>query len=141
MYTASDIPKYIITKCTRDTQPISNLQLQKILYYVQRQYVKQQDEPLFADVIEAWQFGPVVPNVYYNFCGYGSMSIIAQYPEVKVDQQARQIIDPIVEAKRALNPWDLVEDTHRPDGPWDITYRNGQGNRSVIPIDLIKQKG
>lgn len=34
MYTALDMAKYIIDKCTKDRSPISNLQLQKILYYI-----------------------------------------------------------------------------------------------------------
>ena len=38
MYSALDVSKYIVSKCTRDGHPISNLQLQKILYYVQRAF-------------------------------------------------------------------------------------------------------
>ena len=38
-YQAIDIAKYIIGKCTADNQPISNLQLQKILYFLQRKYL------------------------------------------------------------------------------------------------------
>ena len=35
LYSAMDIAKYIIDKCIDDEMPISNLQLQKILYYLQ----------------------------------------------------------------------------------------------------------
>lgn len=31
MYTAMDLSKYIVSKCIEDGEPISNLQLQKIL--------------------------------------------------------------------------------------------------------------
>ena len=37
MYSALSMAKYIIDKCTKDKYPISNLQLQKILYYIQRE--------------------------------------------------------------------------------------------------------
>lgn len=36
MYSAMEITKYIINKCTKEKHPISNLQLQKILYYIQK---------------------------------------------------------------------------------------------------------
>ena len=44
MYTALDIAKYIIDKCTRENLAISNLQLQKILYYVQKTFLQSEME-------------------------------------------------------------------------------------------------
>ena len=41
MYSALSMAKYIIDKCTKDEYPISNLQLQKILYYIQREFLQQ----------------------------------------------------------------------------------------------------
>lgn len=61
------LAKYIVTKCVRDCCPISNLQLQKILYFIQVDALKTTGEPAFLNNIEAWQFGPVVPEVYYYF--------------------------------------------------------------------------
>ena len=71
---AVDLSKYIVTKCAVDDCPISNLQLQKILYYIQKYFLKH-DSIAFYDDIEAWQFGPVVPSSYYRFCGFGAMPI------------------------------------------------------------------
>ena len=59
-----DVAKYIITKCTRDEHPISNLQLQKILYILQKEYLQRDQKCLFFDDFEAWAFGPNIPNVY-----------------------------------------------------------------------------
>ena len=61
-YRAMDIAKNIINKCTTDQHPISNLQLQKILYYIQKAFLEN-DRVAFEDESEAWQFGPVVPDV------------------------------------------------------------------------------
>lgn len=72
-YKAMDVAKYIITKCTRDEHPISNLQLQKILYILQKEYLQRDQKCLFFDDFEAWAFGPNIPNVYYYFCGFGSI--------------------------------------------------------------------
>jgi len=140
MYAALDLSKYIILKCVEDGYPISNLQLQKILYYIQVYFLRH-DDIAFPDTIEAWQFGPVVPNVYYHYCGYGAMPIASVHEGFTVDSKDKSVIDGIVESKRDLDPWKLVEETHRKNGAWDQIYKNGAGNRNVIPPELIKAVG
>ena len=140
MYNALDLSKYIVSKCIEDGQPISNLQLQKILYYIQKDFL-QRDEIAFSDDIEAWQFGPVVPNVYYYYCGYGAMPISISKETFEINKSDSPYIDKIVEQKRELNPWDMVAETHKEDGAWAKIYRKGLGNHSVIPTDLIKAVG
>lgn len=139
MYLALDIAKYAIDKCTRESYPISNLQLQKILYYVQREFL-QQGTKAFSEEIEAWQFGPVVPQVYKHYCGFGALPIRMKY-KVALNQKDVIIINPIIEKKRILNPWDMVSDTHSPGKAWDLIYRNGLGDHQIIPQELIKSKG
>jgi uncharacterized phage-associated protein len=124
MYNAIDLAKYIISKCIEDSQPISNLQLQKILYYIQKDFLKR-NEIAFSDDIEAWQFGPVVPNVYYYYCGYGAMLISITNDEFEILPSDAPYIDKIVEEKRTLNPWDMVAETHKPEGAWAKVYKNG----------------
>lgn len=133
-----ELAKYIVSKCSNDHCPISNLQLQKILYYIQVKWLTKTGAPLFTNDICAWQFGPVVPEVYYLYNGYGASKILSQY-DVDIPSDVKEVIDPIIDEKRDKKPWDLVEDTHRKDGPWDTIYRNGQGERQVIPIDLLKK--
>ena len=50
-------------------------------------------------------------------------------------------VDKIVEEKRKLNPWDMVEETHKDDGAWSKVYRDGLGNHCIIPTELIKAVG
>jgi uncharacterized phage-associated protein len=139
MYSALTIAKYIIDKCTEENSPISNLQLQKILYYIQREFL-QQGERAFPEEIEAWQFGPVVPEVYRRYCGFGGSPIRVRYT-VGIEQGFQRGIDPIVEEKRKLNPWDLVNDTHSPGKAWDLIYRDGAGDHQIIPQNLIRSNG
>ena len=140
MYSALALSKYIVTKCIEDNCPISNLQLQKILYYIQRDFLKR-GEAAFPDIIEAWQFGPVVPNIYYYYCGFGAMPI--SIPEEKPTLKSEDVflINHIIESKRTLDPWDLVNETHKVGGAWDCIYSNGSGNHCQIPVDLIKKVG
>lgn len=139
MYSALEIAKYVINKCTVDRHPISNLQLQKILYYIQRSFLRA-GTIAFSDEIEAWQVGPVVREVYNKYCGFGSLKICMNYDETIRDDYAN-IIDRIVEGKRLLSPWDMVDDIHAPEKAWNIIYRDGFGNHQVIPKELIRKKG
>jgi len=139
MYSALNIAKYIIDKCTREKYPISNLQLQKILYYIQREFL-QQGIQAFPEEIEAWQFGPVVPEVYRQYCGFGALPIRMRYM-ISIEADDVKIINLIVEKKRMLNPWDLVSATHSSGKAWDLIYRNGLGDHQIIPQELIKNKG
>ncbi len=137
MYQAIHLSKYIVTKCTNDGCPISNLQLQKILYYIQKDFLHR-DSIAFSDDIEAWQFGPVVPAVYYKYCGFGAMPIIGTFEVEGIDSLDLQAIDRVVDDKKYLNPWEMVADTHKPNGAWDRVYQNGSGNHKIIPRDFIK---
>lgn len=139
VYKAIEIAKYIINKCTNDQHPISNLQLQKILYYIQKAFLEN-NLIAFYDDFEAWQFGPVVPTVYYLYCGFGASNIRKHYDSV-IQEDFVAIINPIIEKKRCLNPWDMVADTHTPGKAWAQIYNNGLGNHQIIPKDLIKMKG
>ncbi len=140
MYKAMELSTYIVSKCIKEDCPISNLQLQKILYYIQKAFLNRGDRA-FSDNIEAWQFGPVVPNVYDHYCGYGAMPISFSSIKYDVAKEDKQLIDSIVESKRVLAPWDLVEETHKKGGAWDKTYKNGSGSHEVIPTELIKAVG
>lgn len=141
MYKALYIAKYVVNKCTVEKSPVSNLQLQKILYYIQKGFLKRFDEPAFSDSIEAWQFGPVVPNVYYHFCGSGAMPIDITYDGIEIENlQHKECIDNIIDEKRDIAPWKLVEDTHKSGGAWDQIFKNGEGNHQIISIGLIKEE-
>ncbi|MDR3585282.1 MAG: DUF4065 domain-containing protein [Desulfosporosinus sp.] len=140
LYSALDVAKYVINKCTAENRPISNLQLQKILYFVQRKYLVNYGRVLFDDEIQAWQFGPVVPEVYYQYCGFGSMAITMNYL-IDMDADDSSQIGATVEEKRCKNPWDLVEETHSEGKAWASIYRNGLGNHMTIPVELIRTRG
>jgi uncharacterized phage-associated protein len=139
VYSAVDLSKYIVTMCVNDGCPITNLQLQKILYYTQKDYLDRGCQA-FSDPIEAWKFGPVVREAYYYFCGNGAMPIFSKY-DTTIKDEDKVYIDPIVCEKRNLDPWELVDDTHKPGHAWAIVFNNGLGYRKIINHDLIRNHG
>ena len=142
VYSALDVANYIVNKCVADKKPISNLQLQKILYFLQKEFLQKKHRPLFTDEIEAWPFGPVVRSVYYKFCGFGASPLFElSKKDINFDPDDKSLINNIVESNRRKNPWDLVEDTHKNGGAWDRTYQHGAGNRKIISKELIEVNG
>lgn len=67
--------KIIANTDSNQGETISNLKLQKLLYYMQGFFIAVFDKKLFDDTIEAWQYGPVVRNAYLHFKDFGSNSI------------------------------------------------------------------
>ena len=146
MYPVLEIAKYIVNKCIKDNKPITNLQLQRILYCVQRDFLRKLNKPAFPEIIEAWPFGAAIPEVYYEFCGAGIMPIsLSSEPEEAVIQaipvKERRLIDSIVESKRLLPVWTLAQEANKNGGAWHKVYNNGAGKNNEIPTELIKSLG
>jgi len=140
-YTALDIAKYIAKKCTDDFNAISNLQLQKILYFVQGGYYRQTGKFLFDEDFQSWQYGPVIETVYSEYSWYGGSKIYEdEEPKVVIDAESKKIVDEILEEKRRIPAFELVNETHKIGGAWDLTFRDGLGRGAIITKERIKDE-
>ena len=136
MYDALTIAMYIINRCFEEGAPVTNLRLQKLLYFVQLESYKVYGKRLFNNDIAAWQFGPVVPDVYYKYSVYAGMPILLNYDNFNLCNEITSIVDDVIDQKKDIPIWKLVECTHKAGGPWDITIKKF-GLRSIINSDLI----
>ncbi|EOY7157832.1 TPA: DUF4065 domain-containing protein [Clostridioides difficile] len=136
-YDAMDVAEYILWYCENELKrPISNLQLQKILYYVQGEYLATHDEPLFDNKIEAWAYGPVVPDVYYSFNKFRSREIKGVIPERRLlfEDDELELIQGVVCERSSIDVWDLVSQTHE-TSPWQDNYIEGR-NMEISNWDI-----
>lgn len=82
MCKALEVANKLLEIADRNGDLITNLKLQKLLYYAQAYYmVNNNGEKLFDDDIQAWEYGPVVPAVYQQYKKYNSFPI--DYKKVK----------------------------------------------------------
>lgn len=140
MLKAMELADYVIRYCTEMGQPISNLQLQKILYFLQSVYCRATGELLFEEPFEAWPYGPVLREVYNKYSEYGGRAIEDHTKcSLPVSQEVLDFINDGIDILRRQSPWDLVKTSHAPGSPWDLIYRNGKGYKHEIPNDLIKK--
>lgn len=143
MYTATAVAKYVINRCNVRNSPITNLKLQKILYYIQGYFFKYLGEAAFDDNIESWRYGPVVPSVYYEYCSYVSNEIQANYDldddvqKISKNKNDCKIIDRVVDACETLSAVALVNKTHQ-EAPWANSHEDGLYSATVISTESIR---
>ena len=122
---ALQLSEYIIRYAADQGKSVTNLKLQKTLYYVQGYALRCYPEVAFDDEIYNWQYGPVVPRVYFAYSPYGSNpltmdeSIVLPHLLTKVARLFNQVIDMCL----CISARQLVEKTHHED-PWAETTRN-----------------
>lgn len=135
MYSALSVARYVIDYCNSCGMGISNLKLQKILYFIQAEFLTSTPDhsPCFLDQIEAWDFGPVVPNVYHQYKIYGGSIIPSSKNDPllpfydNIHQEHKSLINNIVRATANYSASQLVEITHN-QAPWVNAYRRGHNN-------------
>lgn len=141
-FKALEVAKYVVDYCTQLNKSISNLKLQKMLYYLWIEYYKLTGEYLFEEDICAWPFGPVISDVYYEYCSYAGSPISKLYNGICniITADIRPEIDNILNRYIDFTPNQLVRMTHKHGLPWDLIYQNGDGYKQVIPFELIVEK-
>lgn len=143
------VANFLLDKAKAEGRPIRQLKLQKLIYFCYAWYAGNKNDELFSEDIEAWQFGPVVREVYLEFKDAGAAPINRRATEL--DWKTFDLVEPEVPAELAeeLTPvWDtykdksdawLVEATHAPSEPWGILVKKvGNADKRQIPFELIK---
>lgn len=154
MYKVLDVCRHVINYSNDQDYGISNLKLQKILYFIQAVFLVTQPKKCFEETIEAWDFGPVVPEAYREYKLYGSGnipmitrfieinkdniwdSLVKEYKDDVISQNHKELIDAVVDKFADYSATDLVTITHR-QAPWKDSYVRGKNNE--ITTTAIKE--
>jgi len=141
-YSASTIAKWFLAWASfEDEGALSNLKLQKLLYYAKGHYMATHDgRPLFSDTMQAWSHGPVVPNVYHEYKSNGSYAIDADdldFSFSEVDADTAEQLESVWETFGAKSAWKLREMTHQ-ESPWIESFRDGERNVEITDESLMK---
>jgi uncharacterized phage-associated protein len=128
--------------CKAGDWRVTNLQLQKILYFSQMCYLGLEHDRLADTAFEAWDYGPVSPKVYRQVRMFGSSPIRDVFFEARpfsVTSKRREILADACRDLLPLRPGELVEITHWEKGAWARNYIPGvRGTR--IPDSAIIQE-
>lgn len=131
-YPAEAIAKYIIWHEWEAKRPVSNLRLQKFLYFVQAYCIATNGIPLFDDKMYGWDFGPVIPEVYEKYRKYGSMIIqdVKDCSDAPIFDIEKERIDLMLEACSDKSNTELLEITQN-QTPWKMAYKGFTKDREI----------
>jgi len=142
-YDVKEIANYFIKK---SNYSISPMKLQKLIYYAHGWHLAIHDTPLINNELEAWQFGPVIREIYQDVKRYGNQDVselIQKFdfndwsfdtPELD-DPEASEFLDAVYNAYGSFSAIKLSDMTHTPNAPWDIARKTGL---NTINNEIIK---
>jgi len=141
-YSASDIACFFINLANKKvideenlTEGITNLKLQKLLYFAQAAHCAIFHKPLFSEQILAWQYGPVVEEVYQEYKKYRNLPIPKPNDEKEIDQETQFFLENIWNIFGKYSTAELVNISHS-HKPWMDAYQNKTKN---IAINVLEE--
>ncbi len=117
------------------------LQIIKLVYLSHGWMLGLYGKPLVAQEVEAWRYGPVIPDVYHNLKKYGSSSVeetILQGQKVNFNDFESNLVDQVNQIYGSYSGIKLSQLTHTPNSPWDQIITKNRIN-AIIPNDLIEK--
>ena len=137
-YDPRSIANLMIEEGHRHGTAITNLALQKLLYFAHALFLVERKRPLVSGNFEAWQFGPVHPTVYEAFKNAGDKPIKTRATGINVitgqrielpspdDPDVKRHIERVMLSYGSLTPGRLVDISHARDGPWHFIVDKGR---------------
>jgi len=138
-YSSETVANTFLKLAQESGRTITNLKMQSLVYIAHGYTLAIIDRPLINDEIKAWNFGPVIPDLYEKLRRYGREHIQEQIPN-------NTPIDDIVPEKRIIAlVWEKYKDhsagqlsalTRLAGAPWDQVWRKSEF--AVIPNSITK---
>lgn len=133
---AKSVAKFIV----QHSSQVSNLKLQKLLYYVQGWHLGLHGTIVFPERIEAWVHGPVVPDVFFHYRHFRWTPIQVDVETVKLDGSIEKHIHDVLKVYAPLSASQLEMLSHS-EAPWKEargTLPAGESSHAVITPESMK---
>ena len=135
-----DVANFFIDLAAHNEEDyMTNLRLNKLLYFAQGWSLASRGKPLFPESIEAWKYGPVIPEIYHKYKEHGKCLISEvdknYSPDVFTDEEMDLLLDVAREYGKYTSPA-LVSMTHDDNGPWKKIF--DQNIDGTIENDELK---
>jgi uncharacterized phage-associated protein len=132
---------------------LSNMALNKIIYFAHGWFLAQYGEPLVNSPFEAWQFGPVHPQVYRQLRRFKEQPIVGRLTRIDMENGGERpfevclpdreldLVDRVAVFYGRYPASKLVQISHEVGAPWDQIWSLGEGQPCpgmVIPDDVTE---
>ncbi|BDR55104.1 hypothetical protein KIMH_12150 [Bombiscardovia apis] len=121
---------------------LNNVRLNALVYWAQVESLRARGQAAFEGPVEAWQMGPVEPEVYQAFKGYGRRRIALPRGDVpEGDAQALDLVAAVIKQYGFLTTYDLVCFTQREGSAWRAAYQTGPETSLSEELILASRDG
>ncbi|MBI5345541.1 MAG: SocA family protein [Chlamydiae bacterium] len=135
-----DVADFLLFECRERGEVLTNLKLQKLLYYAQAWYLVLQNKPLFTEDFQAWVHGPALPSQYQRFKNLEWRPILEEVTMPKITNDIRSHLTEIVNVFGIETASALELMTHN-EKPW-LEARKGiaadQPSKEVISKESMR---
>jgi len=121
MINCQDVARYFIIRAYEDGREaeMTNMKVQKLLYYAQSLYLALHDSPLFEDEIQAWRYGPVCPPAYRIYSEFEAQQLPIPKKDFlgSISQEIKKLLEEVWEYFGEYHAYQLSGMTHL-EFPW-----------------------
>jgi uncharacterized phage-associated protein len=158
-YTSIAIANELLKRAKEADLPITHLKLQKLVYFSHALCLALEKKPLIRDEVQAWRYGPVIPDLFRECAKYGKKEIndyisstaiktgdgfldLEFVPSFidKKDKFSNSVLDAIIEIYGSKTAGQLSNMAHAKNSAWELTkeyHQEGAKRGYIIPIELI----
>lgn len=138
--TAQQVADYIINFANKAHEPITNLKLQKMVYYAQGYYLAMTGNILFDDQIEAWAHGPVINSLYQKYKHFRWQPVNDDVKAPAFDKKIAEFLNLIIDTFLPMDAFKLERMTHN-ETPWiNARGKLSPGAKCRRPIKVSDMK-
>ncbi len=137
--------QYLLTSLDdflKENYDVTNMKLQKLLYYLQMYSIGINGIPFFEGELFAWEHGPVSREVYKEFKSYKAEVIpvesIGRKDKNNLPLQYRRVLDLVVETFGTMSAYQLRNRTHQ-ELPWKNAQQKSSNYRNLTHEDMYKE--
>ena len=139
---AITVANYLLEKAREQKRSLTPLHLLKLVYICHGWSLAILGRDLVAEEVYAWQYGPVIPELYHRIKSYGANPVARidrdlDDSPVELDSIEKTLIEKVFESYKHLSAIQLSGLTHKVGTPWHQIWKK-HGRNSVIPTALIR---
>ena len=139
MASIHDVANYFLVQTDDEAgDTVSNLKLQKLVYYAQGFHLALKGTALFPEPLQAWNHGPVSPALYqtYKAYGAGALPVPVDFDSACLTPDETAVLDDVYQVYGQFSAWKLRDLTHD-EAPWINAYR--EDVNTVITQEAMRE--
>jgi uncharacterized phage-associated protein len=135
-YDVRGIANFILDLAENEGSALSNLAINKVVFFLHANFLVQFGRPLVSAKVEAWNYGPVFREIYRAFKSFDDQPIIGRAFRINPENGSRELcvcdfsqdeqsfLQEIARKYIHLSPRALVAMSHEKGGPWDQVWNH-----------------